>query len=398
MYLLWETVAMQITAIRAIPVNIPFVAPYRFSYGSIASLTKTVVEVTTDEGLVGWGEAADGDRSTAIMAVAPRLIGLDPLDLDAAEAAVVPGYAYSPWADVLGAKRTFGAIELALWDIRGKVEGRPLFDLLGGAVRTQIPLTEYFSYRFPGPSHPGESTPLEVARECARLLEEFGGTIFEGKVGTVGVEDELVMVREIRAAIGDRPLRLDCNGGWLVPTARELIPRFEEFAIDQWEEPVEGYEDLAAIRDVTTRPFSSHTIDLPLAKALGVPDVIVTNLNEQGGIRRTVEFVRACQAAGIGFRFHSGETGIASTAYLHVTAAVDWIDDASQTLFRWYGDDVIVGGPYVPRNGVVTVPAGPGLGIELDPVALDRCHRRFLAEGSFPGADGAAYGQDFARR
>jgi len=122
--------------------------------------------------------------------------------------AIVPGYAYSPWADVQGAKRSFGAIELALWDIRGKAEGKPLYELLGGAVRTEIPLTEYFSYRFPGPNHPGESTPLEVARECARLLEEFNGTIFEGKVGTVDVEDELVMVREIRAAIGDRPLRL----------------------------------------------------------------------------------------------------------------------------------------------------------------------------------------------
>ena len=126
--------------------------------------------------------------------------------------------------------------------------------------------------------------------------------------------------------------------------------------------------------------------------------MIVTNLNEQGGIRRTVEFVRACQAAGIGFRFHSGETGVASTAYLHVTAAIDHIDDASQTLFRWYADDVIVGGPYVPRGGVVPVPTGPGLGIEIDPVALDRCHRRYVAEGAFPGADGAAYGQDFVRR
>ena len=389
---------MQISGVRALPVNIPFVAPYRFAYGSIASLTKTIVEVTTDDGVVGYGEAADGDRSAAIMAVAPRLIGHDPLDLDAIEAAIVPGYAYSPWADVLGAKRTFGAIEIALWDIRGKVENKPLYELLGGAVRTEIPLTEYFSYRYPGPHHPGESSPLEVARECARLLEEFGGTIFEGKVGTVGVDEELAMVREIRAAIGERPLRLDCNGGWLVSTARELIPRFDAFDIDAWEEPVEGLEDLRAIRDVTDRPLSTHVTDLPLAKALGVPDVIVTNLNEKGGIRRTVEFVRACQAAGIGFRFHSGETGVASTAYLHMTAAIDHINDASQTLFRWYGDDVIVGGPYVPRGGVVPVPTGPGLGIEIDHEALDRCHRRYLAEGLFPGADGAEYGQEFSRR
>jgi glucarate dehydratase len=123
--------------------------------------------------------------------------------------------------------------------------------------------------------------------------------------------------------------------------------------------------------------------------------VIVTNLNELGGVRRTVEFVEACRVAGIGFRFYSGETGVASTAYLPVTAALEHIDDASQTLFRWYGDDVLTGGSYVRRNGVVPVPTGPGLGIEIDREALDRCHRRYLAEGAFPGADGAEYGHDF---
>mgnify|MGYP006276306059 CR=1 FL=1 len=389
---------MRIVAIRATPVNIPFVAPYRFAYGSIASVTKTIVEVTTDDGVVGWGEAADGDRSGAIAALAPRLIGLDPLDPDAVAQACLPGYAYSPWADVLGARRSFAAVELALWDIRGKVEGRPLHDLLGGAVRTEIPLTEYFSYRLPGPSHAGESSPLEVARECARLVEEFDARIFEGKVGTVGEDEELAMVREIRAAIGDRPLRLDANGGWTIATARRLIPRFEEHGVDAWEEPVEGFEELAAIRDVTDRPFSAHLPDLALARALRVPDVIVTNLNELGGVRGAVAFAAACADAGVGFRFHSGETGVASAACLHVTAAVASLDDASQTLLRWYADDVIAGGPLVPRHGVVPVPTGPGIGVDVDPDALARCHRRFLAEGAFPGADGAAYGDAFARR
>ncbi len=388
---------MRITGLRAIPVNIPFVAPYRFAYGSIASLTKTLVEISTDEGVTGWGEAADGDRSAALDALAPQVVGLDPLDLDAVEGACVPRYAYSPWADVLGARRSFAAIEIALWDIRGQVEAKPIHDLLGGAVRTEIPLTEYFSYRLPGPNHRGESSPLDVARTCARMIEEFDARIFEGKVGTVGEEEELEMVREIRAAIGSRPLRLDANGGWTVETARRLIPRFEQYAIDAWEEPVEGYEDLAAIRDVTDRPLSCHLPDLALARALGVPDVIVTNLGEHGGIRRTVEFVEACANAGVGFRFHSGETGVASAAYLHVTAASPQIDDASQTLLRWYADDVLRGGPLVPRSGAVPVPTGPGLGIEVDPDAVERCHRRYLDEGPFPGADGG-YGRAFRRR
>jgi glucarate dehydratase len=68
---------MQIRSIRATPVNIPFVAPYRFSYGSISSVTKTVVEIKTGDGITGLGECADGDRSADVMAMAPRLAGLD---------------------------------------------------------------------------------------------------------------------------------------------------------------------------------------------------------------------------------------------------------------------------------------------------------------------------------
>ena len=120
--------------------------------------------------------------------------------------------------------------------------------------------------------------------------------------------------------------------------------------------------------------------------------------NELGGIRRTVEFIAACARFDVGFRFHSGETGVGSAAYLHVSAALEHVREPSQTLFRWYADDVIAGGPFVPRDGVVPVPAGPGLGVELDRAALRRLHERYRSEGPFPAgpADGA-YGGTFRR-
>jgi len=389
---------MKITAIRATPVNIPFTAPYRFSYGSIASLTKTVIEVDTDEGVTGLGECADGNRAADVTAAGERLIGLDIRDINAAETRLVPGMRYTPWANVLAARRVFGGIEMALWDARGKIEGVPLHLLLGGAVRTEIPHTEYFSYRFPGPHDPGESSPIEVARYCAWMIERHGAGIFEGKMGTVGLDEEIAMIREIRAAIGDRPLRLDANGGWTVPTAREALRRLEPFDIQWFEEPVETYEEMAQLRLHSPVSFSTHVIDLPKAAALRCPETIVTNINEHGGIRRTVEFIRSCEAFNVGFRFHSGETGIASAAYLHLTAAIEHVREASQTLFRWYADDVIEGGPFVLKNGVVKVPHGPGLGVMLDPVALRRCHERFLGEGAFPGAKHTDYGEGFRKR
>jgi glucarate dehydratase len=389
---------VKIAAVRATPVNIPFTAPYRFSYGSIASLTKTVIELETEDGVIGLGECADGDRAADVVAVGVKLVGLDVRNIAQAERLIVPGMRYTPWGNVLAARRVFGGIEMAMWDARGKTEGVPLHLLLGGAVRTEIPHTEYFSYRHPGPRDPGESSPLEVARYCARMVEEHGSDIFEGKMGTVGAAEELAMVREIRAAIGDRPLRLDANGGWTVQTARAMLAKLEPFDIQWFEEPVETYEEMAELRKHSSVGFSAHSIDLPKAVALRAPDTIVTNINEHGGIRRTIDFIRACEAFDVGFRFHSGETGIASAAYLHLTAAIEHVREASQTLFRWYADDVIAGGPFVMRNGVVKVPDGAGLGVTLDPVALKRCHERFLAEGPYPGVKNASYGDGFRKR
>lgn len=388
---------MKIRSITATPVNIPFRAPYRFSYGAIASLTKTVIELVTEDGIVGLGECANGDRAAEVMAAGERLAGLDLRDIAAAESRIVPAMRYTPWGNVIAARRVFGGIEMAMWDARGKTEGAPLFLLLGGAVRTSIALTEYFSYRFAG-SDPGEATPADVARYCARMIERYGSTVFEGKVGTVPLSEEVQMVREVRAAIGDRPLQLDANGGWTVPTAREALTRFAPFDISWFEEPCETYEEMADLRRHSSIAFSAHAIDLPKAAALRCPDAIVTNVNEHGGIARTRDFIRSCEAMGVGFRFHSGETGIASAAYLHLSAALEHVRGASQTLFHWYADDVIEGGPFALENGVTQVPSGPGLGVTLDRKALQRCNERFLAEGSFPSGQTGGYGSDFRKR
>jgi glucarate dehydratase len=135
--------------------------------------------------------------------------------------------------------------------------------------------------------------------------------------------------------------------------------------------------------------FSTHRPDLRRAVALGVPDAFVLDLVELGGIRRTVEFVQACEQLGFGFWFYSGDAGVATAAYLQVAAALEPIREPSQSLLRWTADDVIEGGPFSPRRGVLRVPDGPGLGVTLDRAALERCHRRFLDEGPFPSGDPA---------
>ena len=93
-------------------------------------------------------------------------------------------------------------------------------------------------------------------------------------------------------------------------------------------------------------------------------------------------------------------TSITAQAQWHPIeqTALDHVRQASQTLFRWYADDVIEGGPFVLENGVVRVPDGPGLGVVLDPKALQRCHERFLTEGAFPAARNGHYSDAFRKR
>ena len=392
---------MIIKDIRATPVNIPLRAPYRLSYGSVGSLTKTVIQLVTEDGVTGLGECADGDRAADVAAMAPRLIGRDIRDVAGAAARCVPGMAYTPWDNVTAHRRVFAGIEIAMWDALGKTLGAPLYLLLGGAVRRTIALTEYFSYRLPGRDHPGEATPAQIAAYCARMIEDHGAHAFEGKVGTVTLDEELRMVAEVRRAIGERPLQLDANGVWTVPTAREALRRLAPHDIAWFEEPCETYAEMAELRLHAPCSFSSHVIDLPAAVRLRCPDAIVANINELGGIRAASDFIAACAAMGVGFRFHSGETGVGTAAYLHLSAAFEHVRGASQTLVRWYGDDVIEGGPFVPKDGGLPVPEAPGLGVVLDTVALARCHDRYLAEGRFPaGASaprGAAYGSFFRK-
>jgi len=201
-------------------------------------------------------------------------------------------------------------------------------------------------------------------------------------VGFSDLETDLAIAREVRGAIGAaRLLRLDANMGWSLETARRALYRLAEFDIANVEDPVADIDEMARLRSQSPIPFSTHVFDLRRAVALGVPDAFVLNLTALGGIGPTLRAIAACEAMGVGFWFYSGDTGIATAAYLHVAASDPHIRQPSQSLLRWYADDVIEGGPFIPRRGVVRVPEGEGLGVSLDRSAVDRLHRHFVENG-----------------
>jgi glucarate dehydratase len=390
---------MKITAIRATPVNIPLEVPFFWSVGIYPGTTKVIIEVVTDEGLVGLGEAPSASCAPIITDVmAPKLLGADAFDIEACERLCVPEAKVDANTGDRSVLKAFGGIEMALWDLRGKAWGQPLYKLLGGAARKDIPFSEYFAYRQKRRDTGGESTPAEVAAYCGRMRELHGSTYFEGKCVRSDPTATIKVVKEVRQAIGDDAmLRLDANMGFSLTAARHILAAIEPYHISNFEDPVATFLDMARLRQHSPIPFSSHIPDLRLAVQLGVPDNFVLNLTQLGGISRTLKFVAACEEMEIGFWCYSGDSGIASAAYLHVIAATQHIHQPSQALFRWQTDDVIEEGPFRPSNNVLPVPEGPGLGITLSPSSLKRCHQRFLQEGPYDEFHDPSHPGQYAR-
>lgn len=374
---------MKIRRITATPINSRLEAPYVWVFGELDGFSQTIVEVETEDGLVGLGEAPTPAAAAVIReAMAPALIGRDPIDIAGAEQVCLPFWTGVQSINDPTRIMAFGAIEMALWDLRGKAWNQPLYQLLGGAVRKEIPFTDYFSLRGDGTSVKGEKSPEEVADYCVRLNEEHGTTFFEGKFSTHDPAVSLKMVELLRKRLGDAVMiRIDSNQAYSLATARRLVRPLEELGVRNWEDPVATVEEMRELRRHSSIPFSTHNADIARAMALGVPDAIVGNPAAVGGIGRLTRFVGACEHAGIDFWCYSGDSGIGSAAYLHLCAALGWIREPNQSLFRMQPDDIIEEGPFRPKGNVVAVPEGPGLGVTLFRERLERCHRDFAENG-----------------
>jgi glucarate dehydratase len=370
----------RIARVEAWPVNVPLEATYLMASGVVPGISRTVVRVTTDDGVAGLGESASPSDAAALLdGLGQELVGRSAEEVLAELGRIEPAPPEHRTDAKVLVRNPLAGVEIALWDIAAREAGVPLHQLLGDTCRTQVRFTEYFAYR------PGlEETPADVAAYCARMVEEHDSPAFEGKVAVHPVKQDVTLVRELRAAIGpERALRLDANMGWRLETARRALALLEPFGIASIEEPVGSFAEMAELRRSTAIPFSAHTPDVELAARLGVPNSLVIGLGFCGGIAGTRRFIAACEAAGVGFWFYSGDLGIATAAYLHVAAATGYVDSPSQSLLRWTTDDVIAGGPFSPEAGIIDVPTEPGLGVDLDERALRRGAERYARDGEY---------------
>jgi L-alanine-DL-glutamate epimerase-like enolase superfamily enzyme len=339
-----------------------------------------LVRVGTDEGIVGWGESSPMNGPVVAAHVrhslADLVIGQDPFDVERlVESMFVRTYKIAGQTQAMAAS----GIEIACWDIMGKALGVPIYKLLGGAYRTRIPMYASSMRR--------DTNPKEEAARLAKLVEEKGFRAVKVRVGsTYGFDRDaapgrsLGVVREVRAALGeDIDIMVDGNSCFTAARAIELGRRLQEYRIFHFEEPC-PYIDLDSTAKV------ARALDVPVAGGeqdweLGrfremlqkeAVDIVQPDLIKAGGFTVCRKVAALAEAFGCVLTPHQTQP-LGTIANLHFVAATP--------VCRYYQElniephpigDRLFKNPVPVVAGHMTVPDGPGLGVEIDEGVLKR--------------------------
>jgi D-galactarolactone cycloisomerase len=347
----------------------------------------TIVEVVTDQGLSGWGEAlCQGLQPPEVAAAAvdavfrPLLLGQD-----ASRPEVLWHRMYNHSRDfgmkgaVIGA---ISAVDIALWDLLGKSLDRPIHALLGGAFRESVEPYATGFYRIGGR---GEATRL--AEEAIRHHAN-GFRAMKIKLG-FGIDDDLVVMREIRAALGAAPvtLMIDTNHAYGTADAIRLGRALGDCNLRWYEEPVvqEDLDGYAEVRRAVPCPIAGgeneYTLfgfrDLLRARAV---DIVQPDIAAAGGFTACRHITALAHAHGVAVNPHVWGSAIGQVASLHLIAALpvahpslhaaEPIFEYDQSLHPFRRD--LIRAPIDRSGGRVPVPMGAGLGIEVNRDVLER--------------------------
>jgi L-alanine-DL-glutamate epimerase-like enolase superfamily enzyme len=373
---------MRVVKIEAIPASIPYDRREVSAVVARDGVTDIIVKVTTDAGLVGWGESCSGADAAsvcvAVEAMKPFVLGRDPMHRERIQRDL---WHYGLWRfRPMTGSFAWAGIDMALWDVVGKHLGQPLHQLLGGSLRDSV---SYFYYLSRGPAD-------DLAAQCADGLVR-GYNYFYIKVGLDPSEDR-AMVAAVREALGPGPrLRLDANGAWNVSDALQYLRVLSEYDIDFVEQPVREHP-LALMADVRARSgvavaaneglwTVADTLDRLVAR---VADVYCFSPYWVGSITAFQRLSWLADSLGAQVCKHThGEFGIAAAAAQQVLLTLPSIVEGNQQTANHMQADVlsddipIRSGPHWPAD------ARPGLGIEIDEERVADAAARYQRDGQF---------------
>jgi L-alanine-DL-glutamate epimerase-like enolase superfamily enzyme len=356
------------TRIVAVPQRRPYPSSWRRSYQGSAPQLAVLVELVCDDGVCGVGEApvvwAGRPEATVALidAVRELVVGSDPLQHDVTRRRIQAetGIAH---LGARGLSWALSGIDVAFWDLAGKLAGQPLHRLWGGAWRDRSP----FHADLP------PSAPERMAEDAAEWVERGFRTLYL----KVGFDDDLdvARVRAVREAVGEGPrIRVDANQSWSPATARRVVGRLAEYGLEYVEQPTSAanLDEMAVVRGLLPVPVLAHEASLTVDGSLQViarqaADALQLDPRFDDGLAGARTAALAAEAAGLPVVTHTfGELGVGTAAMLQLHAAHRNFVLDNQTYYPNLTDDVIAGGLLRFDGCELAVPTGPGLGVELD--------------------------------
>ena len=370
---------LKITDLKVTPVAVPRGQIYsRYSGGRPGSntLTAVIIEVSTDEGITGIGESPNpvGAEVTKnlIESTMPMLVGENPLNVEQVKKKL---YAYYNLTHlhIHAANWALNGIDIALWDILGKVCKQPLYRLWGGAFRKKIPY--YGSVPSSGTLRENRKDGLKRIAEQSEQHIKNGFTTIYAKIGFNPIDDiECVKTMREAAGYGEINVRVDANQAWSPGEAIRIISKMSKYDLEFVDQPVLMYnlDNLARVRGAVDVPIASHESSWTLYEALNVikrevADVIHVDPRFDAGYMGAKITAGIAEASGLPVVLHTfGELGVSQAAHMHLIASCPNFLYANQNGYDSTIDDIIDGGKMQFKNGCLDLPEKPGIGVELD--------------------------------
>jgi len=372
---------MKITGLELFLISIPFAEPYHLSkiYGTQYDAKSVILKIHTDEGVIGLGEAdpmnpfTEETCASVIVVtrdmIAPQIIDRDPRDL--------AGLEHTLDQAVNGNMVARSAVNMALFDIVGKANDIPAHLMLGGRFHNKLPIFRGISSGSP------EEDIVAIEKELDR-----GINCIMVKMGSLPVQDEIKRVIAIKKKYGDRvPFIVDANQGWTVFEALAFVDGIKDYRPDLIEQPIyrKDIEGLRRIREKAPCPLSADESMQNLHDAATLiqekaVDVFSLKVSKNGGLSKTKKIADVAETFGIRCLMNSMfEFGISQAASLQVGCTLTNLLDFGHA----YGsvtrmsDDITDFDQYI-SPGFVTVPSGPGLGINLKEDKLKKYTKDYL--------------------
>jgi glucarate dehydratase len=351
-------------------------------------MVRTIIEVETDNGLVGLGEVRGTGRATeqAFLGLRKYLVGHDPFDLEALRFKIL-----NPTAALYNNRTSLhSAVEFACLDLIGKHLDVSLHKLLGGKLRDAVPFASYLFFRYPGSNGSGEVRTIEqLLREAERLRREHGFRTHKLKGGVFPPTYELEAFRALAAEVGSDRVRYDPNAVLSVEEGIRFGRAIEDLNNDYFEDPTWGLSGMRRVRESVGIPLATNTVIVnfeQLAANVRDPavDIVLLDTTFWGGVRPCIKAAGICEAFQLGVAMHSsGELGIQLATMLHLGVTLPNLAFAADTHYHHLMDDVILGGKLEYVDGALAVPSGPGLGVSLDRAKVDRYAAYYEETGNY---------------